>query len=1090
MKTSTTNSHWRIAVGLGSCGVAAGAQALYDLIEKRADPARMVLHKTGCAGLCHREPMLELYSPSGEHWTYVHLDEQGVRQVLDRHIGRNRPVDKYLLEGAGRAEGVRGFLCKQKKIALENCGAIDPESLDAYRAAGGYRAIGKVRGGMTPAQVIETITASGLRGRGGAGFPTGLKWKYAADAPGEQKYIVCNGDEGDPGAFMDRSVLESDPHRVIEGMAIGAFAIGASAGFVYVRAEYPLAVKRMTRAIEQARAAGFLGKTFDLEIREGAGAFVCGEETALMQSIEGARGMPRMRPPFPAQSGLWGCPTVINNVETFANVSWIISNGAPAFAALGTEKSKGTKVFSIVGKIRHSGLIEVPMGITLSEIVYEMGGGSATGRPIKAVQTGGPSGGCIPADLFDTRIDYEELVRHGAIMGSGGMIVMDEDTCMVDLARYFLSFTAKECCGKCAPCRLGTAALLETLTRITQGRGTEADLQTLTELGATVKNTSLCGLGQTAPNPVLTTLQYFRHEYEEHIRERRCRAGVCQALMLAPCENSCPLHMNIPGYLELLKEKRLDDAFELVLLDNPLPATTGRVCQYPCEQRCRRAQLDEPVNMREVHRYLADAALAKTPPAKIARRLKQRKLAASGKSVAIVGAGPAGLTAAFYLALLGHQVNVFEAAPRPGGMLRYALPQYRLPKDTLDREIAVIRGLGVRFTCNTALGDGITLEELTGAHDAVLLAFGTWEEQGLAVPGRELEGVLPALHFLELVSYGRSVSNPRSTRRISSGGSAACLAERLRLSEGALQATSSTQAGRLSPPACVEEEERGGAGRKAGGFPQDGAAKPLKGRLRTSTFDWLGRRVIVIGGGNAAMDSARTALRLGAEVSIVYRRTREEMPAIAEETAHALEEGARLITLAAPVRVLGENGKVVGLEVEKTALGKFDARGRRWPVPTGEKYVIPCDTIIEAIGQKVEAGMSHKLGLRLTGHGTVEADRWTMRTKDPKVFAAGDVVSGAANVSGAMALAKKAAQNIDRQLTGEERFRGLWPAIKYDDSPPPQGQGGRRNVAKMAACASRRHNFDEVAQTFSAAQARAEALRCLRCDIKAAEDEA
>jgi len=1007
----TTNSHWRIAVGLGSCGVAAGAQALYELIEKSADPSRITLHKTGCAGLCHREPMLELYSPSGEHWTYVHLDERGVRQILDRHIGRNRPVEKYLLEGAGRADSVRGFLSKQKKIALENCGTIDPESLEAYRAAGGYRAAGRVLGGMTPAQVIELITASGLRGRGGAGFLTGLKWKYAAEASGERKYIVCNGDEGDPGAFMDRSVMESDPHRVIEGMTIGAFAIGASAGFVYVRAEYPLAVKHLTLAIEQARAAGLLGKNFDIEIREGAGAFVCGEETALIQSIEGARGMPRMRPPFPAQRGLWGCPTVINNVETFANVPWIINNGAAAFAALGTEKSKGTKVFSIVGKIRNSGLIEVPMGITLSEIIYEMGGGSATGRPIKGVQTGGPSGGCIPAALFDTRIDYEELVRHGAIMGSGGMIVMDEDTCMVDLARYFLAFTAKECCGKCSPCRLGTAQLLEVLTRITEGRGVEADLETLAELGATVKTTSLCGLGQTAPNPALTTLQYFRHEYEEHIRERRCRAGVCQALMLAPCENSCPLHMNIPGYLQLLKEDRLDEAFESVLLDNPLPATTGRVCQYPCEQRCRRATLDTAVNMREVHRYIADARFGKTPAAEIVRRMKQRKLPLTGKYVAIVGAGPAGLTAAFYLALLGHKVTVFEAAARPGGMLRYSLPQYRLPKNTLDREIAVIRGLGVRFTCNAVLGQDMALDELTAAHDAVLLAFGTWEEQDLGVPGRERAGVLAALDFLEAVSHGKQNS--------------------------------------------------------------------------------VGRRVIVIGGGNAAIDSARTALRLGAEVTIVYRRTREEMPAIAEETAHALEEGARLVTLAAPVQVLGENGKLTGLEVEKTVLGKFDARGRRSPVPTGEKYVIPCDTIIEAIGQKVEAGLSRKLGLGLTRSGTIEVDLWTLRTSNPKVFAAGDVVSGAANVSGAMALGKKAAQNIDRQLTGQDRFRELWPALKYDNTPPPHGQGGKRNTAKIAGCAARRRNFNEVTQTFSAGQARAETLRCLRCDIKTAgEDEA
>ena len=953
----------------------------------------------GCMGLCAKGPLV---SVKPHNLMYQNVTPQDAADIIKSMDGS--PV--------GRLECAtdQPFFRRQVKIVLENSGRVDPEKIGDYIAANGYEGLLKVLTEFSPGEVIEQVLRSGLRGRGGAGFSTGLKWSMVSKADSDRKYVICNGDEGDPGAFMDRSVMESDPHRVIEGMMIGAFAIGASAGFVYVRAEYPLAVKRMALAIEQARGAGLLGKRLDIEIREGAGAFVCGEETALMQSIEGARGMPQMRPPFPTQSGLWGCPTVINNVETFANVPWIITNGAAAFAALGNEKSAGTKVFSLVGKIRNSGLIEVPMGITLSEIVYEMGGGSASGRPIKAVQTGGPSGGCIPAALFDTRIDYEELVRHGAIMGSGGMIVMDEDSCMVDLARYFLAFTAKECCGKCAPCRLGTAQLLEILTRITEGRGVEADLETLTELGQTVKTTSLCGLGQTAPNPVLTTLRYFRHEYEEHIRERRCRAGVCQALMLAPCENSCPLHMNIPGYLQLLKEDRLDDAFELALLDNPLPATTGRVCQYPCEQRCRRATLDKAVNMREVHRYIADAKLGSTPVASIVRRLKKRKLSSSGKSVAIAGAGPAGLTAAFYLALLGHRVTVLEAAALPGGMLRYALPQYRLPKDTLDREIALIRGLGVRFTCNTTVGRDVTLEKLTNAHDAVLLAFGTWEGEDLAVPGRGLNGVLQALDFLDAVTRG--------------------------------------------------------------------------------TRHPVGRKVIVIGGGNAAIDSARTALRLGAEVTIVYRRTREEMPAIPEETAHALEEGARLITLAAPVQVIGENGVVTGLEVAKTALGRFDVRGRRVPVPTGEKYVIPCDTIIETIGQKVESGLPSKLGLRVTGSGTIEVDPGTLGTNNPKVFAAGDVVSGAATVTGAMALARKAAQNIDRQLTGQDRLRDLWPDIKYDNTPPPQGQGGPRNAAKIAACARRRRNFNEVAQTLSAEQAYAETLRCLRCDIKTAGEDA
>ena len=535
---SASQDKWRIAVGLGSCGVAAGALDLYQHLESDLDRRQVLLGKTGCAGLCHREPMLELYSPVGEHWTYVHLDRAVLDRIVKEHIGQNKPVEEYLLTGAGRGGAVNGYLSKQKKIVLENCGVIDPESLDDYVAAGGYQAIRKVLQNLQPGQVVENITASGLRGRGGAGFATGLKWKFAAAADGSPKYFVCNGDEGDPGAFMDRGVLESDPHRVLEGMLIGGYATGASLGYVYVRAEYPLAVKRVKLAIEQATAAGYLGKNilgsgfaFEICVREGAGAFVCGEETALIHSIEGDRGMPRIRPPFPAQKGLWGKPTTINNVETLANVPWIILNGAAAFAAMGTEKSKGTKVFALAGKIRYGGLVEVPMGITLREIVEDIGGGSVSGRPVKAVQTGGPSGGCIPASLFDTRIDYDELNRTGAIMGSGGMVVMDDASCMVDIARFFLDFTRKESCGKCTFCRIGTQRMLELLTRITEGQGADADLALLEELAVKVKATSLCALGQTAPNPVLTTLRYFRNEYEAHIRDKKCPAKVCKALL-------------------------------------------------------------------------------------------------------------------------------------------------------------------------------------------------------------------------------------------------------------------------------------------------------------------------------------------------------------------------------------------------------------------------------------------------------------------------------------------------------------------------------------------------------------------------------
>ncbi|NLF25148.1 MAG: NADH-quinone oxidoreductase subunit NuoF [Deltaproteobacteria bacterium] len=537
MNSTGASSTWRIAVGLGSCGIAAGAMKLYKHLETHLPPG-VVLKKTGCAGLCHREPMLELYEPGGKRWTYVELSIEALSKILTQHIGEGQPVDEYLLDRGERAEQTHAYLGKQKRIVLENCGLIDPESIDDYLAVQGYEALKKVLNEYTPQALISLILESGLRGRGGAGFLTGAKWKFTQEAKGTPKYIICNGDEGDPGAFMDRSVLESDPHRVLEGMLIGAYAIGASRGFLYVRAEYPLALKHLKTAISQARERGFLGQNIlgtkfccDFEIREGAGAFVCGEETALIASIQGERGTPRIRPPFPAVQGLFKQPTTINNVETLANVPWIVRHGAAAFNSLGTEKSKGTKVFALAGKIKRGGLIEVPMGITLREVIEGIGGGSSSGKPLKAVQTGGPSGGCIPVQLFDTPIDYDELAKTGAIMGSGGMVVMDQDACMVDAARFFLTFTKSESCGKCTFCRIGTQRMLEILTRITAGKAAPGDLELLEELANAVRSASLCGLGQTAPNPVLTTVRYFRSEYEAHITEKRCPAKACKALL-------------------------------------------------------------------------------------------------------------------------------------------------------------------------------------------------------------------------------------------------------------------------------------------------------------------------------------------------------------------------------------------------------------------------------------------------------------------------------------------------------------------------------------------------------------------------------
>ncbi|HAJ99349.1 MAG TPA: NADH-quinone oxidoreductase subunit F [Bacteroidales bacterium] len=530
-----------ITVGLGSCGIAAGAAKTFEQLEliKRADNLQFDLKKTSCVGMCFREPLMEIIDETGTY-LYGDVDINRADEIIEKHIKNYSPVKEYLVLCDTMDTPDKVFLEGQVKIALRNCGKIDPERIDEYEAQGGYKALQKIAGnGLLPEQVVSLISASGLRGRGGGGFLTGTKWNFARNTVAKQKYVICNADEGDPGAFMDRSILEGDPHAVLEGMIICGYAIGASQGYIYCRAEYPLAIKRLNIAIQQAREKGYLGKNlwgiegfnFDIFIKEGAGAFVCGEETALIASIEGQRGMPRRRPPFPAVSGLWQSPTIINNVETLVNLPWIITQGPEKFAAFGTEKSKGTKVFALTGKIRNGGLVEVPMGITIREIVNKQGGGIIGNKKFKAVQLGGPSGGCIPEHLADTKIDFDSVNATGAIMGSGGMVVMDEGTCVVDLARFFLEFTQKESCGKCTFCRIGTKRMLEILTRITEGNGHENDLEMLEELALNIKDGSLCGLGQTAPNPVLTTLKYFRSEYEAHIRDKRCPALSCKKLL-------------------------------------------------------------------------------------------------------------------------------------------------------------------------------------------------------------------------------------------------------------------------------------------------------------------------------------------------------------------------------------------------------------------------------------------------------------------------------------------------------------------------------------------------------------------------------
>jgi NADH-quinone oxidoreductase subunit F len=1022
----------RVTVGMGTCGRGNGAEGLYQALAQALERSGhdFVLAPVGCFGACFQEPLVNVRLPGKPLVILRRVQANDAARLLHDLSEGNLPPDliyckieewdhitAHLRYGAGYPEvppwNDVPFFKAQKKIVLRNCGIINPDDIEEYIAVGGYQALYKVLIDNNPNGLIDQIKASKLRGRGGAGYLTGNKWEFLARAKSEPKYIICNADEGDPGAYMNRNEIESDPHSLLEGMVIGGFVMGANEGIIYVRAEYPLAVHRLNRALEQMREYGLLGENilgrgfrFDIQLVEGAGAFVCGEETALIASLEGEAGRPRPRPPFPAQKGLWGKPTNINNVETWYNIAPIVTRGPAWFTETGSPKSSGTKVFSLVGKIKNTGLVEMPLGTPLKTFVYDIGEGTVAGRQVKAVQTGGPSGGCIPQDMFDTAVDYENLAQLGSIMGSGGMVVMDEDNCMVDVARYFTEFTHSESCGKCIPCRVGLNKCLRILNRVTEGGGTIHHLEILDELSRYIRDCSLCGLGQTAPNPVLTTLRHFREEFEDHILARRCTAGVCEELALSPCENSCPLHMNIPRFLQLYKENRLEEAFLSVILDNPLPASTGRVCQHPCDSRCRRQTVDQSVNMREVHRFIADSILQSDKYEAMVQAISALKLEPTGRKIAVVGAGPSGLTGAFYLAMLGHDVTVYDSKPEAGGMLRYALPEYRLPKSVLGREIGLTESLGVRFVFNTRVGTDLPLNELDDHFDMIFLSIGTWKESWVYQSGTELKGVYPALNFLEAVAAGQEIS--------------------------------------------------------------------------------LGRRVAIIGGGNAAIDSARTSLRKGCEVTVFYRRERKDMPAIADETRAATEEGAKFVFLAAPHRVIGDaKGSVRAIEIVKTRLGEYDSSGRRKPVATDEIQRFDCDSVIFAIGETVDLDFAKASGLVLKEDGTIEVNRFTLETSRPRFYAGGDLVTGASNVSNAMAFGKRAARSIDLQLMEADRWQRLYPQFEYENTIPEEPSTSRRHSGHPLAAGVRVRSQDEVIAGLSQEEALDETCRCLRCDVKA-----
>jgi NADH:ubiquinone oxidoreductase subunit F (NADH-binding)/NADPH-dependent glutamate synthase beta subunit-like oxidoreductase/(2Fe-2S) ferredoxin len=1011
-----------LTVSSGTCGQARGSakviSALQRVLAERKLENKVRVKVTGCHGFCEAEPNIIIFP---HNVFYQKVDPKNGKDIISETVLKKKIIpdllykDPRTAETAVKESGI-GFYRKQKRLLLADNALIDPTEINDYFSIGGYGSLLKALTGLKPEDVIEMVRKSGLRGRGGAGFPTGLKWEAARKSKGDLKYVICNADEGDPGAYMDRSLLEGNPHRVLEGILLGAYAMGAREGYVYVRDEYPLAVKHVTLAIEELRRLGLIGANilgtgfdFELRIAKGAGAFVCGEETALIASIEGRVGEPRQRPPFPAARGLWGKPTCINNVETWGNIPLIVDKGGEWFAAIGTDGSKGTKIFSLVGKINNTGLVEVPMGITLREIIFDIGGGIPGDKAFKAVQTGGPSGGCLPKEMLDLPIDYQSLVQAGSIMGSGGMIVMDEKTCMVDVAKYFLNFLRDESCGKCVSCREGTQRMWEIVKKITDGKAVMEDIAVLEELAGAVKDASLCGLGQTAANPVLSTLRYFRSEYEKHVVEKRCPAMVCKEIVSSPCQYICPIGQEASTYIALIAQKKLEEAYQVIRQDNPLPSVCGRVCSRACETVCRAGEIGEPIAIRGLKRFVMDWAKAKGLDKPV------RFPVTKDEKVAIIGAGPAGLTAGYFLARKGYPVRIFEALPVPGGMLAVTIPAHRLPKDILKEDIDYIIESGVSIKTHMALGKDFTLDDLHNqGYKAVFIATGAHKPIEIGVPGEEADGVLQALEYLKDVHLQRPVE--------------------------------------------------------------------------------LGANVVLIGGGNSAVDAARVALRNKnvKKVTILYRRTRKEMPAYPDEVDAALEEGVKIEFLTAPTWVRTKDGRVTGVRCQRMKLGEKDESGRAKPVPIeGSEFLVEADTLILALSERAYLPyLKESDGLSLSPKwGTIIVDPATMATTRPGVFAGGDVVTGPSSVVDAIAAGKAAAEAIDSYLEGRAlvRARQLTRPTMY--VPPvelkeDELQQATRSKMPHLPPSKRKTLHEEVELGFTKEVAVREARRCLRCELE------
>jgi NADH-quinone oxidoreductase subunit F len=1004
--------------GCRAYGASEVMEAVEEEVKKQGLSKEVEIRATGCHGFCAKAPVLAI-EPLGIQ--YQEVDPESASKIVDMTLKNNRFIDRLAYKDpvTGAPVFYRNqipFYKKQERRVLANCGRIDPTRIEHYIAAAGYQAVARMLSKMTPEDVIAEVTDAKLRGRGGAGFPAGLKWKFTRQAEGRPKYIICNADEGDPGAFMDRAILEGDPHAVLEGMLIGAYAIGAEYGYIYVREEYPIAIEHLTIALEQATELGLLGENilgsgfnYDLSLKIGAGAFVCGEETALMASIEGQRGMPRARPPFPAQSGLGGKPTNINNVETWANVPLIIKNGAQWYGQVGTENSKGTKIFSLAGKVNNTGLVEVPIGATIKDVVFEIGGGIPKGRKFKAVQMGGPSGGCVPAQFLNLSIDYDTIQRIGAIMGSGGLVVLDENNCMVEIARFFLSFTQSESCGKCAPCRLGTTQLLEILTRITRGEGQISDIQTIKELGATITESSLCGLGQACAKPVLSTLKYFVKEYEDHIMEHRCSGATCDSMVISACQHACPAGIDVPNYVAAVALGKYEQAVKIIRERNPFPAVCGRICIHPCEFKCRRGELDEPVAIRSIKRFASDWYFENIGSSRDPFPVTKAQRAA------VVGAGPAGLTCAYFLAKMGYKVTVFESQPIAGGMLGIAVPEFRLPRKVVEDEIKYIENCGVEIRYNSPIDAGHTFTDLLNeGYEAVFLAAGAQASKQIGIPGedQDLEGLYYGLHFLNDIKKGQDM------------------------------------------------------------------------RLKN--------RAVVIGGGNVAIDVARTALRAGAQhVQIFCLEPRDEMPAWEKEVEEALDEGIVINPEWSPKQILYQDGKVTGMEFIRCVC-VFDDEGCFNPECDEEiTQLVEAEDVLISIGQAQDMSfLSEDSQLERALWGALVVDDNTLSTNIPGVFAGGDFTTGPTFVIRAIASGRRAAIAIDKYLLGASgpvEIPDMKTAMHEDtglalDEETDQELPRIRTALEKAEI--RVNDFREVEQGFSVKEAISESKRCLRCDLE------